>query len=85
MPGWLQTLLTKIVDDFHLFHGAANHVLLNAYEPGQGILVSPNASCDLLCPLIAQNRSKANTGTAVRHVALTGIEHTKTSVLYHAN
>lgn len=38
MPAWLQTLVTRIDKDLHLFEGAANHVLLNAYEPGQGIL-----------------------------------------------
>ncbi len=40
IPAWLQTTLSKIDQDFHLYDGAANHVLLNAYEPGQGILVS---------------------------------------------
>ncbi|DBA81119.1 hypothetical protein WJX79_009076 [Trebouxia sp. C0005] len=38
IPAWLQTTLSKIDQDFHLYDGAANHVLLNAYEPGQGIL-----------------------------------------------
>ena len=50
MPTWLQTTLSKIDQDFHLYDGAANHVLLNAYEPGQGILVSSaTASLDFRC------------------------------------
>lgn len=40
MPGWLQARLTKIDKDFQLYSGPANHVLVNAYEPGQGIMVS---------------------------------------------
>ena len=39
MPAWLQAHLTRIDSDFDLYQGPANHVLLNAYEPGQGILV----------------------------------------------
>lgn len=70
MPGWLQTLLAKIDEDFHPFDGAANHVLLNAYEAGQGILVSPNALPDLLCPLIAHKKCMANTDSAAGHVAV---------------
>ena len=39
LPSWLKPLLTKLEQDFQLFEGTPNHVLLNVYEPGQGILV----------------------------------------------
>lgn len=39
LPSWLKPMLTKLEQDFQLFEGTPNHVLLNVYEPGQGILV----------------------------------------------
>lgn len=39
LPGWLGSLLNRIDSDLGIFEGPANHVLLNAYEPGEGILV----------------------------------------------
>ena len=43
LPSWLQALLTKLEQDVQLYKGAPNHVLLNVYEPGQGILVRHKA------------------------------------------
>lgn len=39
LPTWLKPLLTKLEHNFQLYEGSPNHVLLNVYEPGQGILV----------------------------------------------
>ena len=39
LPAWLKPLLTRLDHDFQLYQGPPNHVLLNAYDPGQGILV----------------------------------------------
>lgn len=39
MPNWLGSVLAKIDKELNLFAGPANHVLVNAYEPGEGILV----------------------------------------------
>lgn len=44
LPTWLKPLLTKLEDNFQLYEGSANHVLLNVYEPGQGILVRYKSS-----------------------------------------
>ncbi|KAL3148723.1 hypothetical protein ABBQ38_014136 [Trebouxia sp. C0009 RCD-2024] len=38
LPAWLKPLLTRLDRDLQLYQGPPNHVLLNAYEPGQGIL-----------------------------------------------
>lgn len=38
LPAWLKPLVTKLDHDFQLYQGPPNHVLLNVYEPGQGIL-----------------------------------------------
>ena len=39
MPTWLSGTLKDINVGLDVFGGPANHVLLNAYEPGEGILV----------------------------------------------
>lgn len=39
MPTWLSETLKGINVGLDVFGGPANHVLLNAYEPGEGILV----------------------------------------------
>lgn len=39
MPSWLGSILAGVDRDLGMFEGPANHVLLNAYEPGEGILV----------------------------------------------
>ena len=39
LPSWLSTLMERIGLDFNIFQGQPNHVLLNAYNPGEGILV----------------------------------------------
>ena len=40
LPGWMQSLLDLIQQRTAVFNPAANHVLLNAYSPGEGIMVS---------------------------------------------
>ena len=40
LPGWMQSLLDTVQQRTAVFDPAANHVLLNAYSPGEGIMVS---------------------------------------------
>ena len=40
LPGWMQSLLDTIQQRTAVFDPAANHVLLNAYSSGEGIMVS---------------------------------------------
>ncbi|KAG7673704.1 hypothetical protein Ndes2526B_g02839 [Nannochloris sp. 'desiccata'] len=53
MPSWgLQSLITEISGNFHLYGGApANHVLINSYSPGQGIMSHQDGP--LYCPVVA--------------------------------
>ena len=44
LPAWLKPLVTKLDHDFQLYQGPPNHVLLNVYEPGHGILVRVNTT-----------------------------------------
>lgn len=39
LPKWVLPLLSKIKEQTGLFPLGLNHVLLNAYRPGEGILV----------------------------------------------
>lgn len=40
LPGWMQSLVDTIQQRTAVFDPAANHVLLNAYSPGEGIMVT---------------------------------------------
>jgi len=53
MPSWgLQSLITKISENFQLYNGApANHVLINSYSSGQGIMSHQDGP--LYCPAVA--------------------------------
>ncbi|KAL5962600.1 hypothetical protein TSMEX_009630, partial [Taenia solium] len=51
IPGWLHRLMDR-VSDFGIFgHNRANHVLINEYEPGQGIM--PHHDGSLYYPVVA--------------------------------
>lgn len=42
MPRWLEQLCTRVHEQLPLFGDQGpNHVLINAYQPGCGIMVSP--------------------------------------------
>ncbi|XP_003740878.1 alpha-ketoglutarate-dependent dioxygenase alkB homolog 6 [Galendromus occidentalis] len=52
MPHWLDTIIDKVVDTTGLFEGCRpNHVLVNEYQPGQGIL--PHTDGPLYTPIVA--------------------------------
>ncbi|KAL3137413.1 hypothetical protein ABBQ32_006934 [Trebouxia sp. C0010 RCD-2024] len=71
LPTWLKPLLTRLDHDFQLYQGPPNHILLNAYEPGQGIMAHedgpvyfPAASIvSLGSSAVMHFRRKSNNGT----------------------
>lgn len=44
LPDWLQVLSSKLMEQ-HIITRPLNHALINEYEPGQGIMVSPSCIC----------------------------------------
>ena len=42
VPPWLTNITQKIFDESRMFPSAINHVLINEYQPNQGIMVFSN-------------------------------------------
>ncbi|KAK3261660.1 hypothetical protein CYMTET_29442, partial [Cymbomonas tetramitiformis] len=51
LPTWLSTLLGRLHEDVGLFRTAPNHVLVNEYQPGEGIMAHEDGP--LYFPLVA--------------------------------
>lgn len=53
LPSWLEPLASRLAAETAAFGGqAANHVLVNSYFPGEGILVSRHTA-DLACTALS--------------------------------